>query len=142
MPETENREAALHNFRAEIKKIKEIYPSLFAVEDVDGLGQEEENAWEIYKSLFKKIHADLTSAKEVAPEQLAGWRAELDDLAKLIAGNFGGKIKDNNRLEFFAWMNNRLGVIVGNLYLLSRERMSKEEFMDWMTGEKGKLLFE
>ena len=143
MSEFENQEAALQNFIGEIKKIKETFPSLFAVKDVNDLQREEGQVWEEYKSLFKKILAELSKSDMPKEEVLGQLLEEIRNLTKSVK-NIMPSTKNNNRLEFLAWMNNRLGGLYGNLQVLESEPEDKsllQEIRESFIKEKNDLLF-
>lgn len=143
MQEIENKEAALQNFIGEIKKIKESFPSLFAVEDVNDLEIEEYKVWEEYKLLFKKIEAALAVLDLRHKDVLTGLQAEVSSLVKSIA-EILPITKNSNRLEFLAWMNNRLVGLSYSLQSLQSDKANEELLKrnrDRLSEEKRGLLF-
>ncbi len=143
MSEIEHQEAELQNFIMEITKLKESHPSLFAVENINDLGLEESRVWEEYKLLFKKTDNELSKSDAPQKDVLDQLMVEVDTLVKLIRKSKAG-IKNNNRVEFFAWMNNRLGVLVNNLDYLQTEGEEDgvlQKVKDSLSREKKNLLF-
>ncbi len=143
MSEIENKEAALQNFRAEIKKIKENFPSLFAVENVDELQAEEGEVWEEFKLLFKKIETELSKYDMQNKDVPAGLINEIKKMAITVGGNLS-MITNPNRTEFLAWINNRLAVLSINLQFLKNSKANESTLMksreSLLVEKKGLLL--
>ena len=143
MSEFENQEAALQNFIGEIKKIKETFPSLFAVKDVNDLQREEGQVWEEYKSLFIKVEAELSKSDTLKEETLEKLLEEAGVLINSVKKDMPN-IKNENRFEFLAWINNRLTVLYSNLQILQSEIGDKgllQEIRESLANEKSALLF-
>lgn len=143
MQEIENQEAVLQNFKDEINKIKENNPSLFAVENVADLGLEEYQVWEKYKPLFKKMEIELSKLNLQQKNILHELLAEVNNLAEQISEKIS-ITKNKNRLEFFAWMNNRLvGLKMNSQILLSKEADEEtlQKSRDSLSKERNRLFF-
>ncbi len=143
MSEFENQEGALQNFIGEIKKIKETFPSLFAVKDVNDLQREEGQVWEEYKSLFIKVEAELSKSDTLKEETLEKLLEEAGVLINSVKKDMPN-IKNENRFEFLAWINNRLTVLYSNLQILQSEIGDKgllQEIRESLANEKSALLF-
>ena len=142
MSEIENQETALQNFIAEIERIKKVFPSLFAVENVNELQTEERNMWEEYKSLFKKIEVDLSEFDINYKDALAGLLDEINKLSTAV-GKVLSSANNPNRTEFLAWVNNRLGILSLNLQLLQNSKADSstlQKSRERLLGEKKGLL--
>lgn len=143
MIETENQEAELQNFRAEIKKVKESFPSLFAVENVDDLQLEEDDVWQEYKMLFADIEKELSEFDMPAKDILIEFKSRVEDLGKRIHKSVAG-IKNSNRQEFLAWINNRLGILLISLDFLQnedRDGSALQKIKNTLSRERKQLLF-
>lgn len=142
MQEIENIEGVLQNFRVEIKKIKENFPSLFAVENVDDLEVEEYKVWEEYKLLFKKTVAELSKFDMNQKDVLTNLSDEINKLAADVVKKLN-TTSNLNRKEFLAWINNRLGILSLNLQLLqnsSADETTLLKSMEHLSEEKRGLL--
>ncbi len=145
MPEFEHNEAELQSFIMEIKKVKEVFPSLFAVENVDDLQMEENKFWEEYKALFKEVEAELNKSDVPAKDIVGDLKDRASGIAKRTQKAAAG-MGNHNRQEFLAWINNRLGILVMNLDFLLTEDEEEEDdtlhkFKEVMSREKKQLLF-
>ncbi len=141
--EVENQEGKLQNFIMEIKKLKETLPSLFAIENVNDLGLEENRVWEEYKSLFKKTWAELSGLDMRDKTVLDDLVKEVNALVKFIREIISGK-KNKNKFEFLAWINNRLSVLGSSLQFLQGEGEdggALQEVKEDLSKEKADLLF-
>ena len=145
MSEIENLEAVLQNFIMEIKKVKESFPSLFAVENVNDLQIEERKFWEEYKCLFKEVEMELYKSDMPAENVLDGLKNMINDNAKHVQKAVAG-IKNTNRKEFLGWIGNRLGVLLINVdRLLTKDKNDDDGALqkskDALSREKKQLLF-
>lgn len=140
MIEDKEKIQQLEAFRMEIKRVKEGFPSLFAVEDVGDLRLEELEVWEKYKLLFKETKIILSELDMRKKDILSKLMIELDGLAGLIK-EILSVTKNTNQLEFLAWMNNRLVGLNGSLQYDKVDEETLRKSIDRLSEERRSLLF-
>lgn len=142
MPETENQEAKLQNFRQEIMELKDRnFPGLFAIEDINDLGMEESGVWNEFKMFFKEVYTELSKLDMKQKDVLDKLLAELSGIAEINTKNTS-ITKNTNSLEFFAWINNRLGILSLSLQRIKHQKASENDLrrvMETISGEKKNL---